>query len=102
MKLDRIPLGKWISVLLTIHSKKILPQVVQMIFVAVHVNFCSNWKGNKIPVTSSSDSDKQGSILSLVGDEINFITFVRLLSSGKQFSSWHEISHLRNHLVSII
>lgn len=51
MKLDKIPPWKWILVFLTIHSKKILLQVVQMIFVAVYVNFCSNWKGSKIPVT---------------------------------------------------
>ena len=42
MKLDKIPLGKWGLVFVTIHSMKSLPQVVQIIFVAVHVNFGSN------------------------------------------------------------
>lgn len=42
MKLDKIPLGKCSLVFVTIHSVKSLPQVVQMIFVAVCVNFGSN------------------------------------------------------------
>lgn len=43
MKLgNKIPLRKWVLVFVTIRSTKSLPQVVQEIFVAVHVNFGSN------------------------------------------------------------
>lgn len=42
MKLDKIPPGKWVLVFVTIRSMESLLQVVQMIFVAVHVNYGSN------------------------------------------------------------
>lgn len=50
MKLDKIPVGKCVLVSVAIHSMKSLPEVVQMIFVAVYFNFGSNYKGSEIPV----------------------------------------------------